>query len=113
MPRLLPAAVPLTLLLAGCGGGREAPAPEFVGRTLRVETKAGQVSNLDFRRDGSVTARFGGGETQGRWKLERRSLCFTWRGDFRECWPYTAPFRRGRTVTLTSDRGNLVKVTLR
>jgi hypothetical protein len=113
MARLLNFAFPLIVLLAGCGGGREAPPPEFVGRTLRVETAAGQVSNLDFRRDGSVTARFGSGETQGRWELERRRLCFTWRGDFHECWPYSAPFRRGRTTTITSDRGNVVKVTLR
>jgi hypothetical protein len=113
MTRLPISAIALSLVLAACGGGREAPAPEFVGRSLRVETAGGQVSNLLFRRDGTVTARFEKGETEGRWELERRRLCFTWRGNFRECWPYDEPFRRGRTTSITSDRGNVVKVTMR
>jgi hypothetical protein len=103
----------LTLALAACGGGREVPQPEFVGRTLQVETRSGQTSTLSFRRDGEVTARFGERATEGRWRLDKRRLCFIWAGDFRECWPYTAPFRRGRTTTITSDRGNVVKVTMR
>ena len=101
-------------LAAGCASGRDdrRGEPEFAGRTMRVETAAGQVSRLDFRRNGEVEARFDGRETKGRWSLERRRLCFTWAGNFRECWPYRRPFARGRTTTLTSDRGNVVKVTL-
>lgn len=100
--------------LAGCatgGGGRE--GPEFVGRSMRVETAAGQVTMLRFERDGTVVARFNERETEGRWSLEDRQLCFTWARNFRECWPYTQRFREGRTVSIRSDRGNTVQVTMR
>jgi hypothetical protein len=104
----------LGVALAGCATGRGASdEPEFVGRSMQVETSAGQVTTLSFRRDGGVTARFGERETQGRWSLERRQLCFTWARDFRECWPYARRFRAGRTVTIRSDRGNIVQVTMR
>lgn len=103
----------LAASLAGCAtGSREPRAPEFVGRSLRVETSGGQVSTLRFSSDGIVVARFGERETQGRWTLERGELCFTWRQTFRECWPHTERFREGRTVTITSDRGNVVQVTM-
>lgn len=107
--------------LAGCvgprgGGGRDGAAyeraPEFVGRSMRVETAAGQVSILRFAPDGKVQATFGTRSTEGRWRMEGDDLCFTWAGDFRECWPHKAAFREGRTTTLTSSRGNVVKVTL-
>jgi hypothetical protein len=103
----------LAAALAGCATGRGgSQEPEFVGRSLRVETSAGQVSTLRFGPDGTVVARFGGQETQGRWTLERGELCFTWRQTFRECWPHTERFREGRTATITSDRGNVVQVTM-
>ncbi|HEX9932934.1 MAG TPA: hypothetical protein VGB08_08850 [Allosphingosinicella sp.] len=103
----------LAAALAGCATSRRGPEePEFVGRTLRVETAAGQASTLRFERDGTVIARFGEQETRGRWSLEPRELCFTWRQTFRECWPYTQPFRTGRTVPIRSDRGNAVQVTM-
>jgi hypothetical protein len=103
--------------LAGCatvgiGDDDYNRPPEFVGRTMRVETAAGQVSVLRFASDGTVQATFGTRSTQGRWRLEGDDLCFTWAGDFRECWPYEAPFRQGRTTSLTSSRGNVVRVTL-
>lgn len=105
----------LAAALAGCatGGGRGPAQPEFVGRELVVQARSGEVSTLRFRGDGGVMARFGERETEGRWALENRRLCFTWAGNFRECWPYAEPFRRGRTVTVTSDRGNVVRVTMR
>ena len=109
------------LLLGACAvfpdGGRQAergpPVPEFVGRALTVAAANGQVSTMRFERGGAVTARFGERETAGRWALESRRLCFTWGGSYRECWPYTSAFERGRTRTVTSDRGNVVRVTLR
>jgi hypothetical protein len=102
--------------LAGCATVRGGPGreePEFVGRSMRVETAAGQVTILRFDRDGTVTARFNERETEGRWSLERRQLCFTWARNFRECWPYAQRFREGRTVSIRSDRGNVVQVTMR
>lgn len=104
--------------LAGCvaprggGGDRYDRPPEFVGRTMRVETAAGQISILRFAPDGVVRATFGTRTAEGRWRLDGEGLCFTWAGDFRECWPYEAPFREGRTTSLTSSRGNVVRVTL-
>jgi hypothetical protein len=107
-------------LLASCsvipGGDRDRrppPGPEFAGRSMTVVAANGQASTLRFGRDGGVVAEFGDRETQGRWALERRKLCFTWGGSYRECWPYAQPFERGRTRTITSDRGNVVRVTLR
>ncbi|HEY0027019.1 MAG TPA: hypothetical protein VGC35_04045 [Allosphingosinicella sp.] len=109
------------LLLGACAvipnGERSAdrgpPAPEFVGRAMTVAAANGQVSTMRFERGGAVTARFGARETAGRWALEGRRLCFTWGGSYRECWPYAQRFERGRTRTITSDRGNVVRVTLR
>lgn len=100
--------------LAGCATGRAgSEEPEFVGRSMQVVAANGQTSTLRFRRDGGVTARFGEQESEGRWELRPRELCFTWARSFQECWPYTEPFRRGRETTIRSDRGNVVRVTLR
>ncbi|HEY0150323.1 MAG TPA: hypothetical protein VGB70_15145 [Allosphingosinicella sp.] len=120
-PLRLAAPAAAALLLGACsvipGGDRRAergpPAPEFVGRQMSVVAANGQITTLRFRRDGEVTARFGERESQGRWALERRRLCFTWGGTYRECWPYAQPFQQGRTRTIKSDRGNVVRVTLR
>ena len=118
-PFRLAAPLAAALLLGACAvipGGRDRdlgpPAPEFVGRQMTVVSAKGQVTTLRFQRDGDVTARFGERETNGRWVLERRNLCFTWGGSYRECWPYARPFEIGRTRAITSDRGNVVRVTL-
>jgi hypothetical protein len=124
MPHLtarLSAPLAAVLLLGACsvipGGDRNRnygpPQPEFVGRQMTVVAANGQLTSLRFQRDGDVVARFGERETAGRWALERRSLCFTWGASYRECWPYAQPFQLGRTRTITSDRGNVVRVTLR
>ena len=113
MTRLV-ASLCLAAALGGCATADRGPrAPEFVGRSMQVVTSAGQATTLSFRQDGGVTARFGERETQGRWNIEQRQLCFTWARNFRECWPYERRFRQGRTVTLRSDRGNVVQVTMR
>ncbi|HEY0012965.1 MAG TPA: hypothetical protein VGB79_08950 [Allosphingosinicella sp.] len=119
MSRHLAATLCLSAALAGCamgGGGRPergSEQPEFVGRSLDVVAANGQTTVLRFRRDGGVTARFNESETQGQWSLRPGELCFTWRQTFRECWPYTQRFREGRPVSITSDRGNVVRVTMR
>ena len=103
----------LVALLAGCATGRDEEwQPEFAGRTIRVQAANGQVTMLDMRRGGRVLARFGERETRGLWALERGRLCFDWTRDFRECWPHNRPFRPGRTETIRSDRGNVVRATL-
>jgi len=86
--------------------------PELVGQTLRVETRGGQVSALRFGGQGAVTAQFGNSTLDGRWSTEPGRLCFLWGQAPRECWPYETPFRRGETISLISDRGNAVRVTL-
>jgi hypothetical protein len=61
-----------------------------------------------------VTALFGRSQANGRYWARDNKLCFEWGGQARtrECWPYTQPFRRGQTRTVTSDRRNVVRVTL-
>lgn len=105
--------------LTGCStlgigdrNGRRAGA-ELIGQTLRLQPSSGQATTLRFAGDGTVRATFGNRTTTGRWRVRDERLCFFWGPAPRECWPYAAPFRRGRTVTLTSDRGNVVRVTLR
>lgn len=101
------------LLLAGCAsivpGGRADYSP--VGHTLQVVAATGAESRLQFRPDGRVVAAFGERSVTGNWSLQDRQLCFNWGAAPRECWPYPAPFPRGRTVSVTSDRGNVVRVT--
>jgi len=100
------------LLLAGCATPRGGAAgDELVGRTLRVRAADGGATILRFRRSGDVRATFNGRTLAGRWRVSDRRLCFFWPRAPRECWPYRAPFERGRTRTLTSDRGNVVRVT--
>ena len=101
------------MLLSGCTTTRREPAgSELVGRTLRMEAASGEVTTLSFQADGSVRAAFQRGSVTGRWQAEGRSLCFFWTGAPRECWPYRNRFERGRTRTVTSDRGNVVRVTM-
>lgn len=116
MQRIIAASLSLTVALAGCAGGgddRPRTASAVAGRTMQVTAANGQVSTLRFDGDGAVRASFGGRDVQGRWAMEGQKLCFTWAGNFRECWPYADPLRRGETRTITSDRGNRVKVTVR
>jgi hypothetical protein len=88
------------------------PGAELIGRSVRLETASGQTSILRFEQGGVVHAQFGGKDVAGNWVATRDRLCFSWAGTSRECWPHSARFKRGETVTLTSDRGNVVKVTL-
>jgi hypothetical protein len=102
------------ILVSGCAsifprGGR--PGSELVGQALRLQTSRGQVSTLQFRNGGIVRALFGKQELLGRWQVERERLCFFWSGAPRECWPYAHAFTKDLTVSVTSDRGNVVRVT--
>jgi hypothetical protein len=85
---------------------------ELIGQSLRLQTANGQVSTLRFADNGVVRAQFGSQEIAGTWVATGTQLCFSWSGTSRECWPYAQPLVRGETATLTSDRGNVVKVTL-
>jgi transposase len=72
----------------------------------------GQVTNMRFGENGVVRAQFGSNEIVGSWLSTGTQLCFTWAASSRECWPYTRSLVPGETVTLTSDRGNVVRITL-
>jgi hypothetical protein len=124
MKKILPSMLASGLiLLAGCsiipqGRGPSIEAittprgTELVGQSLRVEAGGGRVSTMRFNGDGTVQAAFGNQQVNGAWTVASSRLCFSWAGTNRECWPYTTSFVRGETVTLTSDRGNVVRVTL-
>jgi len=101
------------LLLGGCAtvsGPRL--GPELVGQNIRLVPATGEASTLAFANDGTVVSSFGQRSAKGRWFVRDEWLCFVWAGNFQECWPYAAPFARGRTVSITSDRGNVVQATL-
>ena len=89
-----------------------APGAELINNHVRVETANGQTSMLHFTPDGTVHAQFGERQATGNWVTANGQICFSWAGTSRECWPYQGPFVPGETVTLTSDRGNVVRVTL-
>ena len=109
----LAAASAAALLAAGCATTRgPAPGSELAGRTLRMQAANGEVTTLRFRDNGRVRATFRGRALDGRWEAGERRLCFFWPRVARECWPYRQRFERGRTRTLTSDRGNVVRVTM-
>ena len=101
-------------LLGGCATFRGGPDPgdELAGRTLRMQTARGEVTTLRFSANGRVHAAFRGRGLDGRWRVSDRRLCFHWPNAARECWPYRQPFVRGRTRTVTSDRGNVLRVTM-
>jgi hypothetical protein len=117
-------AIGLSFLLLGACSTLVPPSPrpdrtvtrpagaELIGQSLRLETAGGQASTLRFGENGNVRAQFGDREITGTWVTTGTQLCFSWSGSSRECWPYAKPLVRGETVTLTSDRGNVVRVTL-
>lgn len=121
MTRSILAGAMVLAVLGGCSiippgrpVARSAAAPsgaDLIGTTLRVDAGSGRVSTMRFEADGAVEAEFGQQKARGSWVVADGKLCFSWGNTSRECWPYSAPFQRGQTVTLTSDRGNVVRVT--
>jgi hypothetical protein len=106
--------VPIILLPAVAGCSTLVPRPVErgpVGQTLQVIAADGSESRMQFRSDGRVVAAFGQRSVSGEWNLQDEGLCFRWGQAPVECWPYERPFRRGETVTVTSTRGNVVRVT--
>jgi hypothetical protein len=81
------------------------------GQTLRVVAAGGTESQMQFRPNGEVVAAANGRSFTGQWSLQQEGLCFRWGTAPVECWPYSRPFERGRPVTITSTRGNVVQVT--
>lgn len=82
-----------------------------VGQTLQVIAANGSESRMQFRSNGDVVAAFGERSITGQWTMQQEGLCFRWGQAPIECWPYARNFERGRTVTITSTRGNVVRVT--
>jgi hypothetical protein len=112
---LVAVAASASLLVTGCAtlfGGGSRLGSELVGRSARLVPARGQASTLHFGEKGSVRSVFGNRQASGRWWVSKRRLCFIW-GTTQECWPYATPLQTGQTRTIMSDRGNVVKVTLR
>jgi hypothetical protein len=79
-----------------------APGSEIIGQPLQVTTN-GVTNTIYLDRAGSariITP--GGGAVPGRWTAANGQLCLS-NGTAQECWPYTAPFRAGQPLTLTSS----------
>src|SRR5687768_15598594 len=103
------AALCLVAALGACatGGGNDGPrsaAALLPGRTRDVEAAKRQGSTRVGSDAGAGGGLFGCGEVSRRWAMEGGPSCFTWAGNFRECWPYADPLRRGVTRTITSSR---------
>lgn len=81
------------------------------GQTLQVIAANGAESRMQFRANGEVVAAFGERSITGQWNMQQEGLCFRWGSAAVECWPYARNFQRGETVTLTSTRGNVIRVT--
>ena len=118
MPKLRPlhsllATASAGLLLSGCASiiPRDRGPVSPIGQTLQVIAANGAESRMQFRSDGRVVAAFGERSLTGNWEMEGDNLCFRWGAAPRECWPYRGGFQQGRTVSVTSDRGNVVRVT--
>jgi hypothetical protein len=78
------------------------PASEVVGQPIQVTTNG--VTNTVYL-DSGGTARLitsGGNTVPANWIAANSQLCLTKAG-VQECWPYSAPFRAGTPVTLTSS----------
>jgi hypothetical protein len=88
---------------------------DLLGTTVEVSSVDRAVTNrLQFLPDGVVyivpsnrAVRF-----PARWEIRDNWLCVDWRPRGAECWPYEQGFRVGEPVTLTSNRGQTVHVTL-
>ena len=105
---------PVVLLFATAGCSTIVPRTAErgpAGQTLQVVAANGAVSRMQFRSDGRVVAAFGDSSVSGEWNLQDEGLCFRWGEAPVECWPYSRPFERGRTVSVTSTRGNVVRIT--
>jgi hypothetical protein len=88
---------------------------ELPGTVVEVRSANREVTNqLQFLPDGIVyivpadrAVRF-----PARWEIRDNWLCVDWRPRGAECWPYEQGFRLGEPVTLTSNRGQTVHITL-
>jgi len=98
------AAAGLTLLMALPGVAFAQAATEVIGQPIQVTTNG--VTNTVYL-DAGGTARImtpGGNAVSGTWTAANNQLCLS-NGSAQECWPYTAPFQAGQTVSLTSSCG--------
>src|SRR5256885_6771308 len=80
----------------------QATGAEIVGQPIQVTTNG--VTNTVYL-DAGGTARIvtpGGNTVPGTWTAANGQLCLS-NGTAQECWPYTAPFQAGQSVTLTSS----------
>jgi hypothetical protein len=82
-----------------------------VGQSLRVEAEGAPPIIVDFRTGGVVVAKVASQEAMGRWSAEASGICLEFPRQAKECWPLDTSVEPGRTVTLTSDRGTVAKVT--
>jgi hypothetical protein len=85
------------------------------GTVVEVKSADRRVTNrLQFLPDGILyivpenrSVRF-----PARWEIRDNWLCVDFRPRGAECWPYEQGFRLGEPVTLTSNRGQTVQITL-
>jgi hypothetical protein len=78
------------------------PGSEVVGQPIQVTTNG--VTNTVYLDSGGAARILtpGGNTVPANWTAANSQLCLTKAGA-QECWPYSAPFRAGTPVTVTSS----------
>ena len=119
-------------LIAGCAsndGGYEvadsgesvsevalvAPPAELDGTVIRAASVDGSVVNrVHFYPDGAIriVPEDGQSALPGTYTVQGEQLCLHWQPRGSECWPYARAFQPGETVSLTSNRGQTLRITL-
>lgn len=99
--------VPETVLVA--------PPSDLTGTVIRAATLDGDVVNrVHFYPNGviHIVPESGDVAIPGTYEVANNQLCLNWAPRGIECWPYTRAFQMNETVTLTSDRGQMARVTM-
>ncbi len=122
-------ALALGASLAGCThyvGASGAPVPaseiepysswptELEGRTVDIVTEDGIENRINFRPGGEmeILVGEGGHVVEGVWGYQNEdTICVAFAPRGEECWPYE-PMAIGETQTVTSNRGQTLRVTM-
>ena len=87
---------------------------DYSGRTVRIETQSGLKNNVNFAPDGTMTIEVVGSGlpvVEGFYGMQGNNVCINFSPRGQECWPYVQ-MAVGETRTVTSDRGQTLKVTM-
>lgn len=91
------------------------PPSDLAGTVIRAATVDGDIVNrVHFYPNGviHIVPEDGAAAIEGTYAVRDDMLCLDWAPRGTECWPYTRAFQMGETVTLTSNLGQMARVTM-